>query len=198
MARLSKEERKRLRREAEQSERTEEYFSHIVSNTATQTQASPKSIVEQAAAVGVALEHRPIDDTTHAFGIPGEDNQFVTAIGYTELSPDLVAQAEYYDWLVDDVGQMQIGLPTITLRARVRLDPVVDFMHMTMLRVLGRLTHGMLISETSRNVVDDWLAWSLDYCDPDMFNVTRVYDEPPPDFRPLIERFPSLRAGSSV
>ena len=120
----------------------------------------------------------------------------IRGAGHTELSHDIVSQAEFYEWLFDDVAKLQLGLPTITFRAKVNLDPVVDFLHQTMLRVLGRLTHGILMSGTGQYVGDDWLAWSLDYDDPDMFNVNRVYDDSQPDFHALLDRFPQLRANS--
>ncbi|WP_158230969.1 hypothetical protein [Rhodopirellula bahusiensis] len=194
MGKPSKEERKRMRREAEQSIRIEDFFSHVVSPTATLANSPPSAIVDHASQVGVALQHREIDATSHSFGVPDADWKSAVVIGYTDLTHEIVRQAEFYDWLLDDVERLQLGLPTITFRAKVNLDPVVDFLHQTMLRVLGRLTHGILISGTGRAVIDDWLAWSLDYDDPDMFNVNRVYDESQPDFHALLDRFPQLRS----
>ena len=193
MSKPSKEERKRMRREAEQSIRIEEFFSHVVSPKATLPDSSPAAIVDHASQVGVSLEHRQIDDTSHSFGVPDADCQFAVGLGYTELSHEIVQQAEFYEWLFEDVEKLQLGLPTITFRAKVNLDPVVDFLHQTMLRVLGRLTNGILISGTGRYVGDDWLAWSLDYNDPDMFKVDRVYDDLQPNFHALLDRFPQLR-----
>ena len=193
MGKPSKEERKRMRREAEQSLRIEEFFSHVVSPTATLTDSSPAAIVDHASRVAVSLEHRKIDANSHSFGVPGGDGQFAIALGYTELSHEIVQQAECYEWLFEDVEKLKLGLPTITVRAKLNLDPVVDFLHQTMLRVLGRLTNGILISGTGRYVGDDWLAWSLDYNEPDMFKVDRVYDDSQPDFSALLDRFPQLR-----
>ena len=197
MGKPSKEERKRMRREAEQSLRIEEFFSHVVSSKSTLSDASPTSIVDHASQVGVALEHRQIDGTSHSFGVPNADEQFAVVLGYAELSPEIVEQAEFYEWLFADVEKLQLGMPTISYRAKVNLDPVVDFLHQTMLRVLGRLTHGILISGWGRYVGDDWLAWSLDYNDPDMFKVNRVYDESQPDYHALLDRFPQLRFPSA-
>ena len=194
--RPSKEDRKRLRREAEQSERIEEFFSYVVSEEATLAGTSPQQIVAQAKEVGVALDHRPIDEISHAFGIPGQGNEFVVVIGYSELTHDIISQSESYEQLVETPEILAVGLPMITLRAKVRFDPVIDFLHQTMLRVLGRLTHGVLISEPSQAVFDDWLSWSLDYMEPSMFDLTRVYEDPPTSFQSLAERFPTLRSGS--
>ena len=193
MGRLSKDDRKRLRREAEESARRDEFFSHVISQTATQSHASPEQIVADAARVAVAIEHRPIDDISHAFGIPGEDNQFLVVVGYGQLSRDILAEAESYEWLFEDVQKLRLGLPTITFRAKVNLDPVVAFLHLTLVRVLGRLTHGSMICGMGRQVCDDWLAWSLDYEEPDMFKMASAYEERP-SLSPLLYRFPALRA----
>lgn len=195
MRRLSKDERKRLRREAEHRNRIQEFCSHVVSRDATIHIAGPLQIVADARTLGVNLAHRPIDDVSHAFGVPNEDGQFVVVVTYGNLTREILSEADDYEWLFRDASALQIGLPTITYRAKVCLDPVIDFLHETMIRVLGRLTHGILISGTVQDVSDDWLSWSGDYLDKDMFKVTQVCNYPSPDFQSLLERFPQLRAG---
>ncbi len=192
--RPSKEDRKRLRREAAQSARIEEFFSYVVSPKATLQDCGPQEIVAQAKTVGVALEHRPIDAISHAFGIPGQANDLVVVIGYSDVTADILAQAEGYESLLEEPERLAIGLPMITVRAKIQFDPAVDFLHQTMLRMLGRITHGVLISGPSQMVLDDWLAWSLDYMEPNMFDLTRVYEDPPTNFQTIAERFPELKA----
>ena len=193
MGRLTKEERKRLRREAERSLRLEEFSSHVVSPKATLSESSPNAIVHDASLVGVALEHRQIDTFTHSFGVPNANPDFAVVVGYTELTNEIVVESESYEWLLEDGQTLQLRDPTISFRAKVNLDPVVDFLHQTMLRVLGRLTHGILISGWSQYVGGDWISWSLDYYEPDMFNLNRVYDDSQPDYHALLDRFPQLR-----
>ena len=150
MGRLTKEERKRLRREAEQSLRLKEFSSHVISPKATLSESSPKAIVHDASLVGVALEHRQVDTFSHSFGVPNANPDFAVVVGYTELTNEIVVESESYEWLLEDGQTLQLGDPTISFRAKVNLDPVVDFLHQTMPRVLGRLTHGILISGWSR------------------------------------------------
>jgi len=191
--RPSKEERKRLRREADQSARIEEFFSYVVSEKATIGQAGPQEIVAQAKEVGVALDHRSIDATSHAFCIPGQGNEFAVVIGYGELNREILAQAESFERFLEEPVRLVNGLPAITIRAKIHFDPAVDFLHQTMLRILGRLTHGVLISGPSQAVFDDWLVWSLDYMEPNMFDLTRDDEDPPTNFHRVAERFPTLR-----
>ncbi|MBI1371143.1 MAG: hypothetical protein GC159_00035 [Phycisphaera sp.] len=186
-----------MRREAEQSVRTQETFVTIVSPKATLTIAGPRALLAEAAKVGVKLEHQPVDEATHAFGVPGAVDQFSIVIGYGELDEDTMRIAADSEWLTENPQHLRIGTPSVTFRGKMQLDPVVDFLGMTLSRVLGRLTHGTLITGPGGIVNDDWLSWSLDYMDADMFKVTRVYDDPPPDFQSLLNRFPQLRAASS-
>jgi hypothetical protein len=191
--RPSKEERKRLRHEAERSIRAEDFFSHVISPDATLEKAGPEQIVSEAAKVCVNLRHRALDLRTHAFLIPGGTDDLSLVVGYGTLDRDILYSAEHFECFVRDRSKIALGLPVITFRGKINQDQAIDFLYMTMIRVLGRLTHGVLINGANRMMGDDWLTWSLDYMNPDMFNVTRVYQVPPPNFHPLVARFPGLR-----
>jgi hypothetical protein len=194
MTRLSREERKRLRRAAEESIRQQDVFVTVISPRATTDAAGPALVVAEAAKVGVCLGHLRIDDSTYAFGVPGELDTLHVVVGYGVVDEDFLSLTKLPERLDSDQHRFAIGTPAITLRGKVRLDQAIDFVGMTVLRVLGRLTHGVLTDDSSHSINDDWLCWSLDYMDPDMFNVTRIYDDPSPDYRSLAKRFPQLRA----
>lgn len=191
--RLSKGERKRLRRQAEEEIRQKEFARGVVSPKATPKFASPEAIVREARAVGVNLAHRPAPDGRHVFGIPDGPPELSVTLSYLQTDPAMRRSIADFEWLVDDRSQLADGSPVAFFSGKPILDPAIDFLMLTLTRVLGRLAGGVLINEGNRTVMDDWLAWSLDYMDPDMFKVTRVYDNPPPDFTGLLKRFPSLR-----
>ena len=191
MTQLSKEDRKRLRREAEHLIRHEDVFATIVSPKATIDDAGPAQVLAEGAKVGVRLGHRRIDDMTHTFGVPDHLDTLSVVLGYGVIDEDFLQPFKSRNEQQLSNG---MGCPSITFRGKARLDRAIDFIGMTVLRALGRLTHGVLVDGSNLYVNSDWLAWSLDYMDPNMFKVTRVYDNPPPDFRSLADRFPQLKA----
>ncbi len=73
------------------------------------------------------------------------------------------------------------------------LHPANDFLVLTLLRCLGRIAQGTLADYGRGFLMDDWLSWSLDYMETDMFKVRRVYDENAPDATDLLAEIPSLR-----
>ena len=224
MNRPSKEERKRMRKEAEAAERAAEspsqrrkrvkqerkqlwqnaqqreqeqrgaveYRSHVISPTATKQSASPERILEEAAKVGVRLQRQDSGSQVR-LSVPGEP-ELAVAIEYGNTTDDILLEAEQFDWLAAPDGLP--GTPRITVTARVDADPAIDFLHQTMLRVLGRLAQGVLISGPQQYVGDDWVSWSLDYMGDTMFEVTRLYDSASPDQHHLLQRFPRLSIDS--
>ena len=182
-----------MRRVAQESIRQEDVFFTVVSPKASLSDCGPERIVADAAQVGVRLAHQPVDAVTHVFGVPDQIETYSVVIGYGQLDEDILRLAEDSEWLVEDRSPIALGIPAITFRGKVHTDPVIDFLGMTLCRVLGRLTHGVLVTGPNGVVNDEWLSWSLDYMDRDTFKITRVYDESCPNFLALADRFPLLR-----
>ncbi|MHC4982971.1 MAG: hypothetical protein ACYTF6_07365 [Planctomycetota bacterium] len=189
--RLSKEERKRLRRQAKEDIRQADVYCCVVSPKATPDVVSSQAIVEDARKVGVNLLHRPLPNELHAFCIPGAPDDYRIVARYGVVVDELLAALQDHEWLVEDRSKVAVGTPLIGFGGKMNLDLAVDFLGMTLRRVLGRLAGGVWIDPGV--VMDDWVSWSLDYMDPDMFKITRLGDDPPPDFTTLIKRFPQLR-----
>jgi hypothetical protein len=189
--RPSKEERKRMRRQAEDDLRQAVVHCGVISPKATPAVLTPEAILADAQRIGVNLLHVPLGDDCHAFGVPGGPDEFCVTVSFALLDSDFFDMVKDNEWLMEDRAQLTEGMPICLFKGKMHLDPAVDFLGMTVKRVLGRLAGGVFVDESV--VMDDWLSWSLDYMDPDMFKITRIYDTDCPDFTQLIERFPKLR-----
>ncbi|MDP6047499.1 MAG: hypothetical protein QGH94_15745 [Phycisphaerae bacterium] len=190
-ARLSKEDRKRMRGQAEEDIRQAEIYCCVVSPKAAPTILTPQAIIADARKVGVNLHHHPLDNGFHAFSIPEAPDNFRIIAGYRTVDTALLEALKDHEWLLEDRSEIAVGMPVFGFHGKMNLDPAVDFLGMTIKRVLGRLAGGIWIDPGV--VMGDWISWSLDYMDPDMFNITRIYDDPAPNFGTLIQRFPQLR-----
>lgn len=193
MSRLSRDDRKRMRKGAEERIRNLEFRCWVVSPKAKPEIVSAEALLDEAKKVGVNLVHRPVRQDAFAVGVPGGPDQFQVLLEYTTVDERLLAGIEDFEWLTETKEDVAMGLPAILFRGQYNLDPAIDFLGMAVKRVLGRLAGGILISAGNRVVLGDWLSWSLDYLDPDTFKITRLYDNPPPDFQHLADRFPQLR-----
>src|SRR5688572_4458474 len=108
MTRLSKEDRKRLRREADHSARHQDAFVTILSPNATLNSAGPSQVVAEAAKVGVRLGHRRVDDITHVFGVPDQLEMLSVVLGYGAIDADFFRPATGSELLVE--LQQRIGI----------------------------------------------------------------------------------------
>ena len=189
--RLSKEDRKRMRGQAEEDIRQADIYCCVVSPKATPGILSPQAILADARKIGVNLHHQPPDGIFHAFSIPGAPGDFRIISSYRTVDNALLEALGDHEWLLEDRSRVAVGMPLFGIQGKMNLDLAIDFLGMTMKRVLGRLAGGVWINPGV--VMGDWISWSLDYMDPDMFKITRLYDSPPPDFSALGDRFPQLR-----
>ena len=189
--RLSKEDRKRMRGQAEEDIRQADIYCCVVSPLATPDILTPQAIIADARKVGVNLLHQPLDGGLHSFAIPGGPDHLQIRARHGTVVPALLSTLQDHQWLVEDRSALAVGTPLMGITGQMNLDPAIDFLGMTIKRVVGRLVGGVWIDPYA--VMGDWISWSLDYMDPDMFKITRHYDSPPPDFRALDDRFPQLR-----
>ena len=145
-----------------------EYCTHVISEIANRENCSPESIVSEAKKLKVQLSHRMLagDD---AFAVPDHDQDYFVRLKFQTVDAQLLHEADDFEWLTKRTPDSLLGLPCATIKAFVNADPAIDFLHQTVKRVLARLTHGVLISGTQQYVDDDWITWSLDYNDEDMF-----------------------------
>jgi hypothetical protein len=107
-------------------------------------------------------------------------------MGFATLDEDLYRLLKDYEWLVREPGIVRVGMPVIAYRGKVRQDTAIQLVAEATKRALGPLVGGVWASSDDRVLMDDWLAWSGDYLDPDIFNYR-------PEFAVLPTRFPSLR-----
>ena len=186
MPRLSKDERKRMREQANESIRQADFFHWVMSPKATADLAAPDRIVEEAGKVGVNLAHRRVSDDSHAFCVPEGPKHLCVVLGYGAVDRELLTILNDYEWLVQDRSAIAVGMPVIAYRAKIALDPVIQLVAETVKRVLGRLAGGTWASSDLRTVMDDWLSWSCDYLGPDMVAVNK-------EFAVVFDLFPQLR-----
>jgi hypothetical protein len=159
MAGPSKEERKRLRRQLEESARQTDVFSHVVSLAATREKFPPETIVAEAERVGVVLSCRRTGESV-VFGVPDGPPALAVVLGYGVVDDDLVRTIERYEWAVEGRAPFALGMPVISFRAKIELDPTIHFLNAAVTRVLGRLTKGVLASSVNEVVMDEWIFWT--------------------------------------
>lgn len=193
MKRLSKSERKRLRQKHEDEVREQVFPSVVISDLATVERLPPERIVDEAAALGVNLEADRETDVHWAIRPPSGPTQVFCELMYGVVTADLAADFMRLEDLREVQGPIPLGSACISLSAKTNLHPANDFLVLTLLRCLGRLTQGTLADSGRGFLMDDWVSWSLDYMDTDMFQVRRVYDESAQDPTDLLTEIPSLR-----
>jgi hypothetical protein len=163
MDRPSKEERKRLRRQVEASQRTELSFMHVVSPMATVECAGPDLLVEEIAKLQLALSYRPVGQQSFVFQPPNTPQEIAIVVGYSQLDDAVLLMSKRYQLLVSDKRVLQLGTPMISTRTILAFHPVNAILDQVVRRALGRLTKGTIISDVDEYICDDWQAWTYDW-----------------------------------
>jgi hypothetical protein len=193
MKRLSKQERKRLRKQYEDDVRQEVFPAVVVSPEATMVKAPPRRIAKEAERNQVKLVWEPVGDSRFRFLPPGCDQSLGCEVIYASVTEEMAAELGHLEDLRDEPSEIPVGAPCVELWSQINIHPVNNLIVMTLLRVLGRVTKGTLIDPGRNFIMDDWLSWSLDYMDKDMFKVQRVYDQEAGNPADLLREFPGLR-----
>jgi hypothetical protein len=193
MTRLSKADRKRLWKAYDESIRDAYHPAYVVSPGATPDANPPSALVREASRFRVNLVWRPTGPADFVVAPPSAPSHICCNLSYGGFSQELSADLQHLEDLRGHPASIPLGARCIELSGQINLHPANQFIYLTMLRVLGKRTQGTLIDLSRGFIMDDWLSWSLDYMEQDMFLVKQVYDPEPYDFRELVREFPSLR-----
>jgi hypothetical protein len=183
----------RLRRQRDDSVRSAVSVSVVVGATATSNHVPPGSIVREARSNLVNLELDHVSEQHYFLRPRGTSLRFGCDLHYGIVTEELCLDLPDLEDLRGEATPIALGTPCIGVSGQVHLHEVNLFVLMTALRVLGRTTRATLVDLGRGVIMDDWLSWSLDYMEQDMFKVRRVDDPGSPDFTRLADEFPHLR-----
>lgn len=110
---------------------------------------------------------------------------------YLTIGNDLkvtVPNLDTYDG--DSSDSMLEGLTKksfVTLSGRRKKNDVINLVFNTSTRVLGRVTKGVLVDVEQEYIGNDWVAWSCDYYEKDLFKAFN-YENLPQEFPYLVAK----------
>jgi hypothetical protein len=189
MGKASKEERKRLKQQYKEAQRTADSNQVVVAESATYEKIPPNVIVETARTLRVNLEVAHESEMHFVLRAPGGPAHVRCELRYGTVDDDLagiLAQVPDFD---DELHPPPRGANCITASTKPKVHPANALILLTVLRVLGRLTHGVLYDLANERIQDDWTIWSSDFVDTDMFEARLTGDDP----TRLLAELPQLR-----
>ena len=132
-----------------------------------------------------------IDESKHEYVVAQRANsEHYVHIAIRQADHELISLLEPLEQLTDTDLDSLHGFGVAILTSQARLSEVNDLLLTATLRVFGRLFQGHYAN--SHSIMDDWLAWSLDYSGPTMAEVTRLYDDECPDFKSVLKAHQDL------
>ncbi len=135
----------------------------------------------------VSVDFQIEDNSTIHIYVPNIDIKsscFLTLGGHADFPLNVL---EDYDGAEsDDVLDKLAKMNIVTLSAQRRLNEVINLVFNLSTRLLGRTTKGILADEEQKYIGKDWVAWSCDYYEKDLFKAFNY--ENLPDKYPAIKK----------
>ncbi|PHS10652.1 MAG: hypothetical protein COA78_10850 [Blastopirellula sp.] len=191
--RLTKAQKKELRRKAEDDAVNKVYRSFVVP-VSMDPMGFAEILKKGLRGNGIDPSIVLTEGTTSSWIVsnPDDNDQFIR-VSITSLSASDADEISEFDMIVE--GQVNIApcITVIEIKGQLAKSPVHDLLFTSIIKTLGPRTRGLLVQMDGMSVIDDWLAWSLDYMGPSVSDVIRVYDDDCPDFAAVLNDNPGLK-----
>ncbi|KAF0812102.1 hypothetical protein IGB42_03379 [Andreprevotia sp. IGB-42] len=180
---LTKQERK-SRFKAVQEERMSLFQKfHVFGNIDMKLDDWVSALKRESRQFNLNLKFEIKDGTDIRIYTPGFPADMACFLQLEHAVAELVASFDGYDH-ANDTHDRLLQLHCVTLSGQRELNPVINLIFNASTRFLGRISKGILVDVEEKYVSTDWLAWSCDYMEDDLF---KAYG-----YEALAKRYPGL------
>jgi len=183
---ISKQERKLRSKQTLQNKLEEFQFFHIFSELDLPIGKWIGLLKKEAKNFNVNLDFKIKDSRTIQVHVPSigiDSSCFITVGGDPEFTVNDIENYEgaESEEVLSRITQMNV----VTLSAQRRMNEVINLVFNTCTRLLGRITKGILADVEQKYIGNDWVAWSCDYYEYDLFKAF--------NYENLPDKYPALK-----